>query len=195
MKYNILRYLPYFFLFTVIIIDIVIIYALLVTLKILEKEIIAALIGFVGSVLGGLLTLVGVKWTLDSQNRKESLLKYEKANYVFTELLPKLIAVYNGIKSLSPQNWFQTIDAILKDAKALETKASELSEEARFVGIEFYREVKSIDYYAGVISEYLENIRPGVTDEEIQERLFTYYQGLAKADNAILNLVYKIKHS
>src|SRR5690606_27134601 len=66
------------------------------------EKYLVAFIGFSGSILGGFLTLIGVKWTLDEQKRKENKKRYEKANFVFSELLPDLIAVYNSIKSLNP---------------------------------------------------------------------------------------------
>jgi hypothetical protein len=188
------KYIPYFVLFTALVIDLIIFYAILDLLKVFEKEIIAALIGFIGSVIGGLLTLIGVKWTLDSQQRKERLEKYEKANFVFTELLPKLTEVYNNIKSLNPSNWAVMIDKVVENSKALEKNAADLSIESMHIDIEFYRAVKSIEYYAGVIWDSIENYSEGKTDQEILRDISPYYQGLAKADNKLLEIVNEIKH-
>lgn len=63
-------YMPYVVLISVIIIDFIIFYALMVTLKVLEKEIVAAIIGFIGSVLGGIITLIGVHLTLKHRDRE-----------------------------------------------------------------------------------------------------------------------------
>ncbi|MGE7121817.1 hypothetical protein ACQKIC_16495 [Peribacillus sp. NPDC046944] len=189
-------YLPYAVMFTVVIINFIIFYALLTVMNVFEKEIIAAIIGFTGSIIGGLLTLMGVKWTLDSQKRKENQEKYEKANFVFTELLSKLIDVYNPVKSLSPMNWELNLAIILKNAKALERAASEMLTEARHIEIEFYRVVKSVQYYAGNMINYIDNIKTsGKTDKEIKDNLLSIYQGLAEADNTMLEIVRKIKCS
>lgn len=60
-------YLPYVLLFTALTIDLIIFYGVMKILDVWEKEITAAFVGFVGSILGGLLILVGVKWTIKEQ--------------------------------------------------------------------------------------------------------------------------------
>jgi hypothetical protein len=186
-------YFPYFTIFSVIVVDIIIFYALMDVLNVFEKEIIVAIIGFIGSILGGLLTLIGVKWTLNSQARKENILRYERANYVFTELLPDLIAVYNSIKSLNPKNWNETIDIVDENAKKLEEKASQLASEARHINMDFYRGIKTVEYYGGVIYNYIENYSGKKTDQEMLKSLHLYYQGLAKTDNNLMKMVNDIK--
>lgn len=83
-------YMPYVVLISVLIIDFIIFYALMVTLKVLEKEIIAAIIGFIGSVLGGIITLVGVHLTLKHRDRELFL----------TSATEKLLAVDHLINNL-----------------------------------------------------------------------------------------------
>ncbi|MGE7716945.1 hypothetical protein [Priestia megaterium] len=64
------KYLPYFVLVSVIMIDCIIFYSLMKVMDVFEKELIAALIGFVGSVLGGVITLMGVNATLKHRDRE-----------------------------------------------------------------------------------------------------------------------------
>lgn len=183
------KFFPYMFLVTVIIINFIIFYALMTTMGVLEKEIIAAIIGFIGSLLGGLLTLVGVKWTLDASNRKERQEKYEKAHFVFTEILPYINGVYNSYKSLSYLNWDESTTRLIENAKKLEDFAKEVGKEARLIDINFYREIKNVEYYSGVMWDYFENVPSGRTDPEIVKHLLIYYQGIAQADNKLFNMV------
>ncbi|RHW43460.1 hypothetical protein D1B31_02020 [Neobacillus notoginsengisoli] len=159
-----------------------------------DKDYLIGLIGASGSIIGGALTLIGVKWTLNEQKRALAQEKYEKANFVFTELLPALTGVYNSVKSLNPFNWNEGINLVEKNAKKLEELATELSIEAKHIGINFYREVKSVEYYAAVIWEEARKNDAGKTDDEKMKNLMIYYNGLAKADNNLLQLVYDSKH-
>lgn len=63
-------YLPYVLGICVLIINLIIFYALMKVLNVWEKEIVAAIIGFIGSILGGFLTLVGVRLTLRHRDRE-----------------------------------------------------------------------------------------------------------------------------
>ncbi|MDM5338497.1 hypothetical protein QUF84_14870 [Fictibacillus enclensis] len=192
-------YFPYIILLSVTIIDLIIFYAVMKTLNVFEKEIIAAIIGFLGSIFGGLLTLVGVKWTLNSQFKIYEQEKFERANYIFTILLPLITEVYNAYKSVKTKSFYEDLDNLKKKALKLEKKASELSELAAQTQIEFFREVKGVEYYAGVIQDYIMRNRlkenAGKLDKEIMEDLKRFYSGLAKADNKLFSLINKMKPS
>ncbi|PAD67016.1 hypothetical protein CHH83_20835 [Bacillus sp. 7586-K] len=80
------RYFPYLFLTSVIILDLIIFYALMKVLNVWEKELTAAILGLIGSVLGGFLTLVGVKMTLDNQAEQGNAEARNREKMLFTQL-------------------------------------------------------------------------------------------------------------
>jgi NADH:ubiquinone oxidoreductase subunit 5 (subunit L)/multisubunit Na+/H+ antiporter MnhA subunit len=76
----------YCLIFSVIIIDLIIFYSLMKTLNVWEKEITAAIIGFIGSIIGGVLTLLGVKMTLVKQNDKDEEDKERHKHLLFAQI-------------------------------------------------------------------------------------------------------------
>ncbi|KAA0944090.1 AzlD domain-containing protein [Sporosarcina sp. ANT_H38] len=70
--------LPYTILASIILMDIFIVAGLINIFFGWDPTIIAGVIAFVGAIIGGSLTLIGVKWTLTSQFEKEDRGKYEE---------------------------------------------------------------------------------------------------------------------
>lgn len=63
----------------------------------LSDDIIAGIIGFVGSVIGGTLTLIGVKWTITEQNKKDFIDKYPEKIKYFHKIDTKLYKLRTAI--------------------------------------------------------------------------------------------------
>ncbi|WP_343838985.1 hypothetical protein [Salinibacillus aidingensis] len=157
------------------------------------ETIISGVISAVGAIIGGSLTLIGVMWTISYQRKIYYRAKYENANYVFTELLPLINQVYNHIKSLNPKSFSQEIDEIKNAAKKLEGKTKDLLLLASQSDSEFFREVKNIEFYSGVIFEYIDGLVGIETDNEIKDKLMIYYNGLAKADSRFDKILSNMK--
>lgn len=190
------KYFLYLALFTAIIVDIIIFDYLMVTLNAWEKEITAAMIAFLGSILGGFLTLIGVRWTLDEHRRKEKEEEYKKAEYIFIELLSPMTEVINAFDALDFRNWSNKLIGLKKRAEKLESVASDFLKDAWTIDIEFYREIKNIEFYAKAIKTKQINVM--VIDdnsfEKAKNALSGDCKGIAKADMNLQKMVSKKKN-
>ncbi|MDK3010869.1 hypothetical protein ORM30_29400 [Bacillus cereus] len=98
------KYLPYFVLVSVVILDLIIFYAVMDALKVLEKELIVGLIAFLGSILGGLITLVGVNATLKHRDREVFLLSATEKLLAVERLIADLKGYLNTITITNAKN-------------------------------------------------------------------------------------------
>ncbi|WP_203362431.1 hypothetical protein [Bacillus sp. REN10] len=73
MKEKLESYLLPLFIMGAVILNFIIFYAVMKVFGVWEKEITAAIIGFLGSIIGGILTLVGVRQTIQYQEREKYL--------------------------------------------------------------------------------------------------------------------------
>ncbi|PEX50223.1 hypothetical protein COJ42_13590 [Bacillus cereus] len=91
------KYLPYFVLVSVVILDLIIFYAVMDALKVLQKELIVGIITFLGSILGGVVTLVGVNATLKHRDREVFLLSATEKLLAVERLIEYLNGPFNNI--------------------------------------------------------------------------------------------------
>ncbi|PEQ78185.1 hypothetical protein CN454_04990 [Bacillus cereus] len=141
------KYLPYFVLVSVVILDLIIFYAVMDALKVLEKELIVGLIAFLGSILGGLITLVGVNATLKHRDREVFLISATEKLLAVDKLITDLKEFPNNItiidaSSLDSEN---KCLRILKEAD-LFYKQLDDNKELIYKNID-YDKVHMIDYY------------------------------------------------
>ncbi|PEY43146.1 hypothetical protein CN895_24090 [Bacillus cereus] len=94
---NINKYSPYFVLISVVILDLIIFYAVMDALKVLQKELIVGIITFLGSILGGVITLAGVKATLKHRDREVFLLSATEKLLAVERLIEYLKGPFNDI--------------------------------------------------------------------------------------------------
>ena len=74
---NIKRYLPYFIIISLLLADIII-YLGLFKLFGLDSTLVAGFLGFIGALIGGLITFLGVKLTLKEQRKLLKIMKLIK---------------------------------------------------------------------------------------------------------------------
>lgn len=159
-------YMPYVVLLSVLIIDIIIFYALMVTFKIIETEIAVAFIGFIGSVVGGIITLLGVQLTLKHRDREIFL----------TSATERLIGVEHLIDEL--QVHLNTID-LFEHSYMGENRHKHIRRQVKAFSETLNRNKKFVYKYleyedVSKINNYQETLNPllifeGITEEELEE--------------------------
>lgn len=152
-----------------------------------------ALVSAAGSIIGGFITLIGVKWTLDKQEKQEFKRTYKTANYLFTELLPLFIKINNKYKSISIKNFNGTLNDFKTACEDFIKKAQELSKVASEVDIDLFKLIKEAEYSSSRIIEQIDNMGVGNTDQEIIKTLSVHLQGILRADVGIEKIVRELK--
>lgn len=187
------KYLPYFVLVSVIILDLIIFYAVMDALKVLEKELIVGLIAFLGSIFGGLITLVGVNATLKHRDREVFLLSATEKLLAVEQLITNLkgylntITITNGldldaeIKCVEIQSQIQLFEKELSNSKEIIYKNLEY-EKVHLIDI-YHKLLKSL-YDKRIINEQekdqcIEKVQSifGIlleSKEEIQSKYYKY---------------------
>lgn len=165
--------------------------------EILDTTLAAGFLGFIGAIIGGLITLVGVKRTIQENRKINNQEKYLIANYIFIELLPELTQMNNKIKSITQLNLSTDIVEIKEQSVSLKNTAKFMKEESKKIDLFIHREVKNIEYNAINIIEFINSTEenPDITDREIYEQLMYYRNELAKSDQELFEIVNRIKHS
>lgn len=161
-----------------------------------EPTIAAGFIGFTGAVIGGIITLMGVNKTIQENRKIYNQEKYERADYVFTELLQYLIDIDNKINGLNPaSDWNKQIDEILTSATKLKATVDKVLTDAKLVNMKFYKQVKSVEYFANRIIDYESDILPGRTDNQVRDLLMSFRYGINDANNKLFSFSKEIEHS
>lgn len=188
------KYLPYFVLVSVVILDLIIFYAVMDALKVLEKELLVGLIAFLGSILGGLITLVGVNATLKHRDREVFL----------NSATEKLLAVENLITYHKKP--FNNITYWDEMSMNLEPKCGKILLEANYFNKELnankeliyknldYDKVQLIDYYQKTLIPIIE--KPEINEKEKDtciEKVRSIFGIFVESQNDMKNKYYKYK--
>ncbi|QPA52743.1 hypothetical protein [Lysinibacillus sphaericus] len=122
-----------------------------------DYTLIAGIIAFFGAIIGGSITLVGVSNTIQENRRKDNQEKYERASYLFVELLPFINKFYSSIKSLNEDEFNSKKQEVIDCARNLWGVATNVSNDSWKINLDFHTEVKSVQYYSERIYELLED--------------------------------------
>ncbi|MGD6993987.1 hypothetical protein [Sutcliffiella horikoshii] len=149
MKY-VKEYFPYIFLLTVIILNIIIFYALMETLNLVKSGITSALIGFLGSILGGVVTLIGVKWTIKASFEGINLSVDRQERQIFLDSYPRklrLMHSINGKLNLLADNIMLNTDlkAPSKDIELIKNLISDLLDESSQVNDAVFSDIADLE--------------------------------------------------
>lgn len=158
-----------------------------------NKIILVAAIGLIGAILSGIisggLTLLGVKLTIDNQEKKEVQGKIDSAKYLFTETLTHLTEVNNNIKSITAFNFDEYLLKIKESALRLNMKSKEHHAAAIQISLDFYRNFKSIEYHSKEILHIIDSMIPGDPDQKTKDELMIVRNNLAKCDQKFEELI------
>ncbi len=160
-----------------------------------DYTLIAGIIAFFGAIIGGSITLVGVSNTIQENRRKDNQEKYERASYLFVELLPFINKVYSSINSLNEDEFNSKKQEVIDCARNLWGVATNVSNDSWKINLDFHTELKSVQYYSERIYELLEDESSEKEINDLYKELLVFYRGLAGNDTKMHNIVNGIKHS
>ncbi|MDP1383029.1 hypothetical protein Q8G31_23915 [Priestia megaterium] len=171
------EYLPYFVLVSVIMIDCIIFYSLMKVMDVFEKELIAALIGFVGSVLGGVITLIGVNATLKHRDRELFLNNATERLVALEQLIESLNGYSNSLFFYNTSEMDGTLKCrhVKRETKAFYEKLNS-HKEMLYKNLEF-DEIQIINFYQKTLTPL---ILKETLEEEEKEKCIEKVQSIFK---------------
>jgi len=171
------KYLPYFVLISVIMIDCIIFYSLMKVMDVFEKELIAALIGFVGSVLGGVITLIGVNVTLKHRDRELFLNNATERLVALEQLIENLNGYLNRlfIYNTSEMDGASKCRHVKKETKGFYEKLNS-HKKMLYKSLEF-DEIQIINFYQKTLTPL---VLKEVLEEEEKEKCIEKVQSIFK---------------
>lgn len=164
-----------------------------------DKIILVAAIGLIGAILGGVfsgaITLVGVKMTIENQERKEMKKTIISAKYLFIEFLPIINDINIIVMSMNGLNFMETRQKLKLPASKLISLAQSSYALSVEIDLDFYKNIKSIEYHS---KELLVLVNPNVSkgsDQDIIREILIIRNNLAKCDNKFDELIRNISKS
>jgi hypothetical protein len=151
------------------------------------------LIGALGSMIGGFFTLIGVRWTLQGNKKQELQSQYIKTKYVYSRLYPYVVSIQNSIKSINPTNINHHLDLIQSHAGVLVKQTQIVLDNLEDVNEDLFEVIIDIEYYANYLLVTLENLIPGMPDQEIKRDLELIRNYIAKCDQKLGNVLLKTR--
>ncbi|MED1790813.1 hypothetical protein P4V47_25645 [Brevibacillus laterosporus] len=136
-------------------------------------NLLVALIGFSGSIIGGAITLIGVRMTIKDQHRREFLnsysLRYREGKYVHE----KLVEVYKPLRDCMDASQYQPIaeflHQVIKEKYDLLYKAAAISVEAQEEADHFIG--KAEEWYKYILDPNWQAVHP----IERREQYYDYF--------------------
>ncbi|MFD1385705.1 hypothetical protein ACFQ4Z_02755 [Oceanobacillus oncorhynchi subsp. oncorhynchi] len=162
-----------------------------------SEEITSGLIAFVGAIIGGLLTLIGVRWTLNYEIKRTHEQNYKKTNYIYRELFPHIIQFYNIAKSLNPKSekYNYYVEELKKTTKETNKKCIDLLNLVAETDLEFYRKFKTVQFSMIEVSGLVSDMVIGESDQKFIDKVFVHYNHIARADTEMENILFEMKRS
>lgn len=153
-------------------------------------------IGFIGTILGGALsgaiTLIGVRLTIEQQTKmfekqEQRIIegKYNKVQFIKTEVFHLIIGVQSAIKSFREDNYEENLDSVYLAANELENISKGLYSKAAEIDAKLLMSLKSACWAAQDIKEFIDEAKEKDYGEEYVIRELIngrYYNRLALAD-------------
>lgn len=144
--------------FTVVLMIIMIIY--IVNRAFIESEtILAGLIGFIGAIIGGIVTYRGVLLTINEQRNKENQIKSESASHTFLTLFPKIILIKVAINNLNEKDFEKQKIELLKYINEFKELKYSLSRDIDRTEISFKGQLNSLEFILENLEEYISSIK------------------------------------
>lgn len=165
---------------------------------------ISSLSSFWGSIIGGALTLIGVKLTIDQQTKifekQEKRYKEEKniqAQYIKNEVFHLIIENQTLIKSFNEHNYDENLKNIHDKCIELQDKIDKMLPVASTISEPLLSALKTVYWSVKDITEFIDKaIEEDIDQQWVENELLNgqYYQRLALADVLFMNTIDDIKY-
>lgn len=158
----------YISLITMILVNILIILGIMKISIGLDKEWLTTIVLSLSSIIGGSLTLIGVKWTLDNQQSEKEKEKIIIASHIYTEIMDLFIGLKLIVKELNGLNFSKNIEEINIIIQELRITSQKLIDVALKVDIRVLLTLKSIVNDCDDVLEFV-NLAgsKGLTDQDV----------------------------
>lgn len=136
-----------------------------------NDAILGGVLGFIGSIIGGGLTLIGVRWTLLEQRKQFVKPFIDNASLIHARLAPKIVSLNTFVNNINGLNSNEQFDRILTSARRIITLIDESSEIINKTEVQVIRQMEFIETQCENIVEWIEYESIGQSDEEIVRSL------------------------